>query len=333
MFQEYRKAFLSTFAVAALGLSMLATAACSAVSPTVTSLSLNNSQVQTSQQHETVKYTFKTHNDAKDPTFNQLLGINNNGKIAGYFGSGADGHPNKGYRLSSPYGPQNFHDENFPGSVQTQVTAINNDGQTAGFWVDGNGNNFGFIDWNGHFTSYREPNIGTGTVTQLLGLNKDGIAVGFYTDGAGVNHAFKLNSNNGKFTELVPPNGVSVTATGINDRGDISGFYTDALGNTDSFLLKDHHFTQFSYPQSTNTQAFGLNNADQLVGVYTDGAKNMHGFVASHIGNHARFQSIDDPTGVGTTTANGINDHGDLVGFYVDGAGNTDGFLAKPVDR
>ena len=48
--------------------------------------------------------TFTTINDPKDPTFNQLLGINNEGKIAGYFGSGmTDGqgvfHPNKGYTL------------------------------------------------------------------------------------------------------------------------------------------------------------------------------------------------------------------------------------------
>src|SRR5207302_11059160 len=42
-------------------------------------------------------YTFKTLNDNADPTFNQLLGINTHGVIAGYFGSGATGHPNKGY--------------------------------------------------------------------------------------------------------------------------------------------------------------------------------------------------------------------------------------------
>ena len=51
--------------------------------------------------------TFKTLNDQLDPTFNQLLGINNNGKIAGYFGSGAPGHPNKGYTLDAPYGQGN----------------------------------------------------------------------------------------------------------------------------------------------------------------------------------------------------------------------------------
>ena len=37
----------------------------------------------------------------QDPTFNQLLGINNEGTIAGYFGSGAQGHANKGYTLTA----------------------------------------------------------------------------------------------------------------------------------------------------------------------------------------------------------------------------------------
>ena len=81
--------------------------------------------------------SFTTLNDAADPTFNQLLGINNGGKIAGYFGSGAPGHPNKGYTLTPPYGQGNYHNENFPGSVQTQVTGLNNKDLTVGFWADG----------------------------------------------------------------------------------------------------------------------------------------------------------------------------------------------------
>src|SRR4051794_31731419 len=41
-------------------------------------------------------FSFKTLDDPADPTFNQLLGINDSGVIAGYFGSGDAGHPNKG---------------------------------------------------------------------------------------------------------------------------------------------------------------------------------------------------------------------------------------------
>jgi hypothetical protein len=79
-------------------------------------------------------YHFRTLNDDRDLTFNQLLGINNEGLIAGYFGSGAQGHANKGYRLYLPYGQGNYANENFPGSRQTQVTGLNDLGVTVGFW-------------------------------------------------------------------------------------------------------------------------------------------------------------------------------------------------------
>ena len=58
-------------------------------------------------------YQFRTVDNAKDLTFNQLLGVNNEGVIAGYFGSGAQGHPNKGYQLL-PWGHGYFASENFP---------------------------------------------------------------------------------------------------------------------------------------------------------------------------------------------------------------------------
>jgi hypothetical protein len=48
-------------------------------------------------------YQFVTIGSHKDRTFNQILGINDNGRIAAYFGSGAAGHPNRGYTIAAPY--------------------------------------------------------------------------------------------------------------------------------------------------------------------------------------------------------------------------------------
>src|ERR1700685_4059243 len=124
---------------------------------------------------------FKTLNNDNDLTFNQLLGINNEGKIAGYFGSGAQGAPNKGYTLSGDYDQDDYKNENFPNSVQTQVTGINDHNVTVGFWADSNNanlvnNNFGFVDQNGVFTNVVDPlgkNAAAGnmTVEQLLSVN------------------------------------------------------------------------------------------------------------------------------------------------------------------
>jgi hypothetical protein len=117
-------------------------------------------------------YTFQDIIDTSDPTFNQELGINSAGEIAGYFGSGAAGHPNQGYTTTSPY--TSFTNENFTDSVQTQVTGINNIGTTVGFYSLTNmgvglDSNFGFTDVGGTFTNVNNPNTATTPPTFNLG--------------------------------------------------------------------------------------------------------------------------------------------------------------------
>jgi hypothetical protein len=319
--------------VAALGLVAPLLAACGGSNSSTALPSVGmSSLVRGAAPAERVQpdgFNFTTLDDQADPTFNQLLGINNSGEIAGYFGSGAAGHPNKGYTLAPPYGQSNYTNENFPGSAQTQVTALNNLGYTAGFWVDSNGNNFGFVEWNGVFTSYKDPKTGMGTVNQILGLNDAGVAVGFYTDGSGMNHGFSIQQGTKKFVAITPPGGTNVTAAGINQAGDITGFLTAGSGMVIGFLEKDKTFTEFAVPGATSTTPLGINKNDEIVGTYLDGSGLMHGFTATKVLTKAKFTTRDDPNGIGTTTINGINDKGNLVGFYVDTAGNTDGFLAK----
>ncbi len=285
-------------------------------------------------------YRFATHDNTRDLTFNQLLGINDEGVIAGYFGSGAQGHPNQGYLLLPPYGQGNYVNENFPGSVQTQVTGLNNRGVTVGFWSSMNNanmvnDNHGFVEFGGHF---RNADFPTGSpaappVDQLLGVNDSDVAVGFYTDANGNNHGYKYNINASRFTRVLDPSapGASLTAAAINDHGDVAGFYTNpGTGNTDGFLLSHGHFTDLAVPGASSTMALGVSNYGEVVGTYTVGSGSsavMHGFTWTP--QHG-FSTVDDPHGIGTTTINGVNDFGQLVGFYVDANGNTDGFLATP---
>ena len=285
-------------------------------------------------------YTFATHDNARDLTFNQLLGINDEGVIAGYFGSGAQGHPNKGYLLLPRYGQRNYTGENFPGSVQTQVTGLNNRGVTVGFWSSMNNanmvnDNFGFVDVGGHFrtTDFPTKSPANPPVDQNLGVNDSDVAVGFYTDANGNNHGYEYNIRSNHYSSVTDPSlpGASLTAAAINDEGDVAGFYTNAAGTTDGFL-KTHHgqFINLAVPGAASTMALGVNGSDEVVGVYTVGSGStaaMHGFTWTP--QHG-FSTVDDPHGAGTTTINGVNDRGQLVGFYVDSAGNTDGFLATP---
>ena len=283
-------------------------------------------------------YRFETLDNHHDVTFNQLLGINNEGLIAGYFGSGAAGHPNKGYLLHPPYGQRNYTNENFPHSVQTQVTGLNDNGVTVGFWSSMNtasmaNNNFGFWEQNGRFHNADFPtgDAASPPVDQLLGVNDHDVAAGFWTDAQGNNHGYEYNIRTHRFSVVIDPYApsASLTAAAINKRGDVAGFYTNPrTGNTDGFLKVGRGFRDLAVPGASSTMALGVNDHDEVVGTYTVGTGSsavMHGFTWKP---GQGFRTVDDPHGMGTTTINGVNNAGDLVGFYVDAAGNTDGFLA-----
>jgi len=291
-------------------------------------------------------YTFLSIVNPGDPTFNQELGINNGGTIAGYFGSGAMNstpppftlHPNQGYTVVSPYSAGNFSSENFPGSSQTQVIGINNGGTTVGFYADSNGattpNFLGFVDQSGTFKSVQDPSTpATGpTTNQLLGVNDLGVAAGFYVDASGNSQAYTYTIAGGTFTPITLPgadNAVSTTAAAINNGGVVAGFFVNSGGATEGFLDNGGTFTVFEVPGSNNTMFLGINNDGQAVGVYQDGSGFNNGFVYSIASG--TFQTVDDPNAVsmnGGTTINGVNDKGELVGFYSDVNANTIGFLA-----
>jgi hypothetical protein len=285
-------------------------------------------------------YQFVTLGSDHDKTFNQLLGINNEGVIAGYFGSGAKGHPNKGYEILPPYEQKQVVSENFLHAVQTQVTGLNDTGVTVGFFSTMNtasmaNNNFGWYRRGGVF---HEVNFPTGTpsappVDQLLGVNNHDVAVGFFANAGGLNRGYTYNINTKTFNRVTVPGakglGPSLTATAINNHGDVAGFYNPKSGVTDGFLkLASGVFIKLAVPGASSTMAFGVNDSDWVVGDYVTGG-TPHGFIY-RLG-HGFTTGVDDPNGIGTTTLNGINDENDLVGFYTNPSGSiTFGLVAFP---
>jgi hypothetical protein len=302
-----------------------------------------------------IQYQFQTINDNADQTFNQLLGINQSGQIAGYFGSGVPvgnaGHPNQGYLLKptgGQYAQSGFTLMNYPKSVQTQDVGINNAGTLVGFWSDMNnpmmgGNapvndSFGWYEMGGQFHNVVDPNTaGTPPMNQLLGVNNHNVAVGFYNDANNNNVGYFYNIGSGTFQNIkVPSDVTSSVAAGVNDNRDIAGFATTSSGATEGFLIHGG-FHPIMFPGSTMTMATGVDNQDRVVGVYTTGSGSntfQGGFtwkmesVNGSTNQIGVFQTISDPNGMGTTTVNGIDGCGNLVGFYVDGNGNTNGMLA-----
>ncbi|MGH2344010.1 MAG: ABC transporter substrate-binding protein, partial [Chloroflexota bacterium] len=267
------------------------------------------------------QYTLQTIANPNDPTFTQLLGINDHQTIAGYYGSGqtVNGvlHPNRGFRLSLP---TTFKAENFPRSVQTQVIGINNQDDTGGFYLDHAGATHGFLKVNGQFETVDRP--GT-SFNQILGLNDSDQAAGYFQDAQGRDHGY-IRQKRGSFT-LLPI--ADSQATGINDAGTVVGFTQPSTATAAGFIMRGGRLTILIYPGSAFTQALGENNAGQVVGAYNDGAGNAHGFVYDT--RTRTFQTIDEP-GATSTTINGINDAGTIVGFFTDANGNTLGLVGTP---
>jgi len=301
---------------------------------------------QAAAHSDTAAYSYTTLDNAADLTFNQLLGINEAGVMAGYFGSGSAGHPNQGYLLRSPYGQSGYTAENFPQSVQTQVTGLNDRGVTVGFFSDQNtasqmNDNFGFYAQDGwfHEVNFPTPNNATPPADQLLGVNDHQVAVGFYTNGQGLNRGFEYDIRTHRSSRVLIPGipnlskAVTLTATAINNAGGVAGFYAVSGGTTDGFYLSGGQVMKLAVPGAAMTQPFGVNDHGEVVGAYTTGSGSSaktHGFTWTA---RRGFVTVDDPSGPGASTVNGVHDRGDIVGFSTDGAGNTDGFLAKPATR
>ncbi|MGD0063101.1 MAG: hypothetical protein ABSB76_06650 [Streptosporangiaceae bacterium] len=129
------------------------------------------------------------------------------GVIAGYFGSGAQGHPNKGYQL-------------LPGFYAKSSTLTD-----------------AFLRLHsGRFITLAVPGA---SMTQAFGVNDRDEVVGAYTVGTGssaVMHGFTWRPGHG-FSTVDDPHGVGTTTiNGVNDRGVLVGFYTDSAGNTDGMI-------------------------------------------------------------------------------------------------
>ena len=136
-----------------------------------------------------------------DPTFNQELGINNAGVIAGYIGSGVPGHPNQGYtttttNLVRPSPQRIFRDRcrpRSPASTTMEQRSVSIPPPTTGLTQtldSGLITRTCSLSVSGSEDAARRRR----PVNQLLGINDSGIAVGFYNDANGNSHGYTYNT-------------------------------------------------------------------------------------------------------------------------------------------
>lgn len=309
----------------------MAAALCACAGPTGSpgpALPANAGSAATGVPDGSINYNYVSLDYPGLSNFNELLGINNGGRVVGYYGSGSPSDPSSGYLIYPPYQSKNFKLLQYPQAADTIATAANNRRTEAGYYVTGKGKALGFVYNFGIWSSYQDPHAANGQ-TKILSLNDSGDAVGTY-HGASSSGCFLLHVTTGKFVGIKLPHSNGVV-TGINGNGDLAGYWT-AAGTVAGFIRKNGVYTQLSYPGAKSTQFLGITAHDYVAGSYVDKSGATHGFllISPLWKPGTKWESIDEPNAGGITVATGVNIHKQIAGYYVDKSGTTHGFVATP---
>ena len=256
-----------------------------------------------------------TFNGPKRSTYDEFFGINDREEIVGYAGGLGpyEFHPGKRYEI-----------RRFPGSVDSELTSLDNDGAVAGWYEAAGGRIYGMNEWRGFWTNYSGPHAGD--ATRILGIDGNDL-VGYYESRQGVDHAFATDAAR-KFRTIFRSSTSSV-ASAVNDRGQIVGWETVASSAAEGWLLAGKRFANLAYPGAVLTQPSGINKSDEIVGSYEDASGNTHGFILTQPLKAPRWREFDEPQASGETILAGINDRDDLVGYYQNGSGRIVAFLCR----
>jgi probable HAF family extracellular repeat protein len=207
---------------------------------------------------------------------------------------------------------------NYPGALETDVVAINDVGQFAGFFFDSTGGKHGFVNTGGVFGA--PISYPGGTNTSVEGLNNVGQLVGSFSTAAVAANGFL--DTGGTFMTIDWPGAFATRLSDINNKVSptlVGGFNpAGVLGQgrpnpgDEGFSYSSGSFMAIIDPAGVGTQAFGVNDSGQVVGAYSDGTA-PHGF----LDNGGVFTAINAPGALGTIVG-GINDSGQMDGAYVD---------------
>jgi len=260
----------------------------------------NNGYVLLPRNHYSVEnFTHLPAGDSASQT--QAIGISNSErapKIVGFYMDANSGVTHgfldtKGVQVAvdDPHGSPPY----VAAPVQN-LLGVNDRDEAAGFWVDNNGNEHGFVAQLDESTmkfAFTEvpPSLFKGAVaTQVSNINDEHGVCGFWTDANKISHGFV---------------------------GVLGGHYYSFEAEIDGMKVM-------------STQVFGCNNNGGIVGQVTDSAGELHGFIYKE----GRFHQYDAPgssqvpaLGVQGTLINGINDFGDIVGFFSNGVSKVKSFV------
>lgn len=150
------------------------------------------------------------------------LDINDRGWIVGNVCDSSTtciGAPDAGF-VRDPSG--RFTTINMPGSVRTEVSGVNNQGELVGDYSLPDGSYHGYVWRGGQYTTVDDPD---GSGTQLTAINDHGDMIGITGDPTGPANGIKgFLLRKGRYSTMSVAGAPFTLPLGINNRGQIAGY-------------------------------------------------------------------------------------------------------------
>jgi len=213
-----------------------------------------------------------------------------------------------------------FDSFDYPGSTNTQATAITPSGEIVGRYNTPDGKQHGFVLRDGVFASVDIPGA---SFTDAAWVNGRGDIVGGYADSRG-GHAYVLIGGVTTTIDFPSATPVCTAGFGISNAGDVVGveFACNDFLHGHGYLFSRGQFTVIDVPGAVGTFPTMVIDSTRIVGTYVGSDGVFHGFLRQ-AGN---FTTIDVPNST-FTWITGINPEGDIVGFYNSQDGKQHGFV------
>ena len=247
--------------------------------------------------------------------FLELTASSDFGDYAGNTKS-ADGEKMVGFTLIDGV----FTTYDYPGSQNTYLYALGNDGRAAGHYQDSDGLHHGVILENGELTQYDFPGA---VETFIYGISDaTGALTGSFIDAEGIRRGFS-----GDIT-IEYPGAVATYADFVNAIGIIVGSYIDAEGVYHAYTrFPDGNIQSVDFPQSISFEYFfvhGINDA----GITVTRSKRVGDIPRTYVATLQGSSALQFPGSVSTHGWN-INQDGSVVGYYDTADGRRHGFIAR----
>ena len=211
----------------------------------------------------------------------------------------------------------------YPGSQNTYLYALGNDGRAAGHYQDSDGLHHGVILENGELQQYDFPGA---VETFIYGISDaTGVLTGSFIDAEGIRRGFSGD------IIIEYPGAVATYADFVNASGIIVGSYIDAEGVYHAYTrFPDGNIRSVDFPQSLSLEYFfvhGINDA----GITVTRVKMVGDIPRTYIATLQGSYALEFPGSVSTHGWN-INQDGSVVGYYDTADGRRHGFIARPAD-